>query len=59
MENQAKVVEAIQPNNKKETIFAEKIIVKELHSKKYLDNLRETTYKNKKVVFILPNGKEY
>lgn len=37
----------------------EKIEVKENHTKLYLDNLKRTTYKNKKVVFILPNGKEY
>lgn len=36
-----------------------KIVIKEFHSKKYLDNLRKTTYKNKKVVFVLPDGKEY
>lgn len=36
-----------------------KIVIKEFHSKKYLDNLRKTTYKDKKVVFILPDGKEY
>ena len=29
------------------------------HTKKYLDMLRETTYKDKEVVFILPSGKEY
>lgn len=36
-----------------------KIVIKEFHSKKYLDNLRKTTYKDKKVVFVLPDGKEY
>ena len=37
----------------------EKIKIKDIHTKKYLDNLKKTTYKDKKVVFILPNGKEY
>jgi len=37
----------------------EKIKVKDIHTKHYLDNLKKTTYKDKKVVFILPNGKEY
>ena len=36
-----------------------KIKLTEYHSKKYLENLKKTTYKDKKVVFILPNGKEY
>lgn len=35
------------------------IKINEYHTKKYLEKLKETTYKNKKVVFILPNGKEY
>lgn len=37
----------------------EKIAIKENHTKLYLDNLKKTTYKDKKVVFILPSGKEY
>ncbi len=36
-----------------------KIKLEENHSKKYLEMLKGTTYKNKKVVFILPNGREY
>ena len=36
-----------------------KIKIDKIHTKKYLDNLKETAYKNKKVVFILPSGKEY
>lgn len=36
-----------------------RIKIKNFHSKQYLDNLRKTTYKGKKVVFVLPNGKEY
>ena len=35
------------------------IKLNEYHSIKYLDMLKETTYKGKKVVFILPNGREY
>lgn len=30
-----------------------------VHSKKYIKMLKETTYKDKEVVFILHNGKEY
>lgn len=37
----------------------EKVTLTEFHSKEYLDKLRKTTYKDKEVVFILPNGKEY
>lgn len=36
-----------------------KIKLAEFHSVAYLDKLRKTTYKDKEVVFILPNGKEY
>ncbi len=36
-----------------------KIKMNEIHSKKYIDNLKETTYKGEKVVFILPSGREY
>lgn len=36
-----------------------KVKIDKIHTKKYLDNLKETTYKNKKVVFVLPSGKEY
>jgi len=35
------------------------IKINKTHTKKYLDKLRETTYKNQEVVFILPSGKEY
>ena len=37
----------------------QKIQLNELHTIKYLEMLRKTTYKGKKVVFILPNGREY
>lgn len=46
-------MEQVKTTEKKE------IKINEPHTKKYLDKLRETTYKDKKVVFILPNGKEY
>lgn len=36
-----------------------KIKLEEYHSKEYLELLKKTTYKGQKVVFILPNGKEY
>lgn len=36
-----------------------KVKIDKIHTKKYLDNLKETTYNNKKVVFVLPSGKEY
>lgn len=36
-----------------------RVELKEFHSKIYLDKLKNTKYKNKKVIFILPNGKEY
>ena len=37
----------------------EKVVLKEWHSNEYIKKIKETTYKNKEVVFILPNGKEY
>ncbi len=37
----------------------EKVEIKENHTIEYLNNLKKTTYKDKKVVFILPSGKEY
>ncbi len=45
----------------KETKKEEEIRVelKEFHSKEYLEKKKKTAYKDKKVVFILPNGKEY
>lgn len=36
-----------------------KIKINEIHTKKYLDNLKKITYKDKEVVFILPSGREY
>ena len=51
-----------QTNQKQETNQkndVEKVILKEWHSIEYLRKLKETTYKDKKVVFILPDGKEY
>lgn len=36
-----------------------KIKISENHSVKYLEKLKKTTYKGKKVVFILANGREY
>ena len=35
------------------------IKLNDYHSIKYLELLKETTYKNEEVVFILPNGREY
>lgn len=46
-----------EPKREKTTI--KKIQMNDFHSKIYLKKLRETTYKNEKVVFILPNGKEW
>lgn len=46
-----------QEMNQKNNV--EKIILKEWHSIEYLRKLKETTYKDKEVVFILPDGKEY
>lgn len=57
-------------NNKEVTVETAKLDVvaengylqiklKEFHSKQYLEKMKKTTYKDKKVVFILPNGKEY
>lgn len=36
-----------------------KIKLTEIHTKRYLELLKETTYKNQNVVFILVSGKEY
>lgn len=36
-----------------------KIKIDGIHTSKYLERLKETTYKNEKVVFILPSGREY
>ena len=43
----------------KEKTTMKKIKLNEIHSKKYIEKLKETTYKDEKVVFILPDGKEY
>ena len=48
----------LKNNLEKETI-ENQVILKEWHSVKYLKLLKETTYKGKKVVFILPDGKEF
>lgn len=48
--------------NSKISIVNENIIkikLKDFHSVAYLEREKETTYKDKEVVFILPNGKEY
>lgn len=45
--------------NKQNQMEPKKIKIKEIHSKEYLDKLKRTTYKDEKVVFILPSGKEY
>ena len=36
-----------------------KIEIKENHTIEYLKRLKETIYKNEKVVFIMPSGKEH
>ena len=36
-----------------------RVELKEFHSKIYLNKLKEKKYKDKNVIFILPNGKEY
>lgn len=66
MNNKEQIVEtaAMDDVKKKAVIDIEKsneikIELKEFHSKMYLEKLKETKYKNKKVIFILPNGKEY
>ena len=51
----ATVTKMMEVANNKEII---KVTLKEWHSKLYLDNLKKTTYKDKEVVFILPDGKE-
>ena len=45
--------------NVKEETKVLRIELKEWHSRKYLKEKLETTYKGKEVVFILPNGKEF
>lgn len=46
-------------NKKMEQAAPKKIHLEKHHSIKYLEMLKETTYKDEKVVFILPNGREY
>lgn len=48
----------MQTKGQEESKKYTKIKLTEFHSKAYLDRLKETTYKDKKVVFILPNNKE-
>ena len=43
---------------KKTSMMKQKINLDEFHSIKYLEMLKETTYKGKEVVFILPDGRE-
>ena len=68
MSNKEKVIESATANFDKIETAVEKIKIdndtirvemKEYHSVAYLDKLKQTTYKDQKVVFILPNGKEY
>lgn len=66
MNNKEQIVETAAMNNVKEKAVIDieksseiKIELKEFHSKMYLEKLKETKYKNKQVIFILPNGKEY
>ncbi len=66
MNNKEQIVETAAMDNVKEKAVIDieksneiKIELKEFHSKMYLEKLKETKYKNKKVIFILPNGKEY
>lgn len=57
-----KTIDNVETANINKTAVEDKrmrIKFKDFHSKQYLDNLRKTTYKDKKVVFVLPNGKEY
>ena len=44
---------------KTEIAAQKKIKLEGNHSIKYLELLKETTYKGEKVVFILPSGREY
>ena len=66
MNNKEQIVETAAMDNVKEKAVIDieksneiKIELKEFHSKMYLEKLKEIKYKNKKVIFILPNGKEY
>lgn len=58
--NKDQIVETAAINNiDVENSNIVRVELKEFHSKIYLDKLKNTKYKNKKVIFILPNGKEY
>lgn len=64
--NKEQTVEIAMINDIKETAAVDieksneiKIELKEFHSKIYLNKLKEKKYKDKNVIFILPNGKEY
>ena len=60
MNNKEQIVETAAINNiDVENSNIVRVELKEFHSKIYLDKLKNTKYKNKKVIFILPNGKEY
>lgn len=52
-------MEKMEKNQKSDIQKVERIELKNWHSKDYLIKLSKTTYKDKKVVFILPNGKEF
>ncbi len=64
--NKEQTVETAMINDIKETATIDieksneiKVELKEFHSKIYLNKLKEKKYKDKNVIFILPNGKEY
>ncbi len=64
--NKEQTVETAMINDIKETTTIDieksneiKVELKEFHSKTYLNKLKEKKYKDKNVIFILPNGKEY
>lgn len=58
--NKDQIVETAAINNiDVENSNIVRVELKEFHSKIYLDKLKNTKYKNKKAIFILPNGKEY
>lgn len=58
--NKDQIVETAAINNiDVENSNIVRVELKEFYSKIYLDKLKNTKYKNKKVIFILPNGKEY
>ena len=53
-----KMVETAMKKTSKKQIAKPKIIkIEGIHTKKYFENLR-ATYKDEKVVFILPDGRE-